>query len=189
MGISELSDTKLEITELPIRTWTQNYKESVIEPYHNGTDKVKAQINDYKEYHTDKTVRFVVSVSAEALRAADTQKGLHQFFKLQTTMSTSSMVLFDHNGCLKRYEDATEILREFYDLRLSYYDKRKKYLEGMLEAEANKLSNQARFILEKCDGSLTVENKKKNRWTMIISKLSVLQKVTVNLRRMRKMQI
>ena len=92
--ISELSDTKLEITELPIRTWTQNYKESVIEPYHNGTEKVKAQINDYKEYHTDKTVRFVVSMSAEALRAAETQKGLHQFFKLQTTMSTSSMVSY-----------------------------------------------------------------------------------------------
>ena len=32
---------------------------------------------------------------------------------------------------------------------------------GMLEAEALKLSNQARFILEKCDGSLKIENKKK----------------------------
>ena len=31
----------------------------------------------------------------------------------------------------------------------------------MLEAEALKLSNQARFILEKCDGSLVIENKKK----------------------------
>merc|ERR1712242_581460 len=71
------------------------------------------------------------------------------------------MVLFDHNGCMKKYEDATEILREFYDLRLVYYDKRKKYLEGMLEAEALRLSNQARFILEECDGTLTVENKKK----------------------------
>ena len=87
--------------------------------------------------------------------------GLHTFFKLQTTISTSSMVLFDHNGCLKRYEDAIEILREFYDLRLNFYDKRKKYLEGMLEAEALRLSNQARFILEKCDNSLVVENKKK----------------------------
>ena len=45
--------------------------------------------------------------------------------------------------------------------RLQYYQKRKNYLEGMLEAEALKLSNQARFILEKCDGSLVVENKKK----------------------------
>ena len=159
--ISEISDTKVEITELPIRTWTQNYKESVMEPMLNGSEKVAAQITDYKEYHTDKTVKFVVSMTSDKYRAADATKGLHTFFKLQTTMSTSSMVLFDHNGCMKRYEDACEILREFYDLRLTYYDKRKKYLEGMLEAEALRLSNQARFILEKCDNTLVVENKKK----------------------------
>ena len=29
------------------------------------------------------------------------------------------------------------------------------------QAEANKLSNQARFIKEKCDGKLVIENKKK----------------------------
>ncbi len=27
--ISNISDTKVEITELPIRTWTQSYKEQV----------------------------------------------------------------------------------------------------------------------------------------------------------------
>merc|ERR1712045_175316 len=159
--ISELSETKLEITELPIRTWTQTYKENTIEPFLNGSEKIPAQITDYKEYHTDKTVRFVVSMTADKLRAAEMTKGLHSFFKLQTTISTANMVLFDQNGCMKKYEDETEILREFYDLRLVYYGKRKKYLEGMLEAEALKLSNQARFILEKCDGSLKVENKKK----------------------------
>merc|ERR1711878_112455 len=41
------------------------------------------------------------------------------------------------------------------------YEKRKKYMEGTLGAEAAKLSNQARFILEKCDGTLKAENKKK----------------------------
>merc|ERR1712179_349977 len=50
---------------------------------------------------------------------------------------------------------------EFYTLRLDYYAKRKKYMEGLLGSEACKLSNQARFILEKCDGSLKIENKKK----------------------------
>ena len=38
--------------------------------------------------------------------------------------------------------------------RLEYYFKRKKYLEGMLEAEALRLSNQAR-----CDDS-SIETKK-----------------------------
>lgn len=37
-----------------------------------------------------------------------------------------------------------QIMREFYDVRLEFYGKRKAYLEGMLGAEAAKLTNQAR---------------------------------------------
>lgn len=29
----------------------------------NGTDKIQAQVQDYKEYHTDTTVRFVVQMA------------------------------------------------------------------------------------------------------------------------------
>ena len=61
----------------------------------------------------------------------------------------------------RRFDSVEEILREFFTLRLEFYGKRKRYLEGMLGAEAAKLSNQARFILEKCDNTLTIENKKK----------------------------
>merc|ERR1712079_289775 len=105
----------------------------------------------------------------EDLRKAETQKGVHVFFKLQTTMSTTSMVLFDSYGCLRRFDTVEQIMQEFYDLRLKMYEKRKKYMEGTLGAEAAKLSNQARFILEKCDGSLKVENKKKQ---LMIDELS-----------------
>ena len=73
--ISELSETKVEITELPIRSWTQNYKESVMEPMLNGSEKVPAQIMDYKEYHTDKTVKFVVSMTQDKFRSAEATKG------------------------------------------------------------------------------------------------------------------
>lgn len=54
-----------------------------------------------------------------------------------------------------------QILKGFYKVRFEVYHKRKDYLEGVLQAEAAKLSNQARFILEKCDGTLVIENKKK----------------------------
>lgn len=60
-----------------------------------------------------------------------------------------------------RFESVMDILKEFYTLRLKLYQKRKDFLEGMLEAEAAKLSNQARFIMEKCSGQLVVENKKR----------------------------
>ncbi|KAB7496958.1 DNA topoisomerase 2 [Armadillidium nasatum] len=163
--IAKLQHTKYEITELPVRTWTQAYKESVMEPLLQGKEdknpsKNVSLISDYREYHTDTTVKFVVTVPEDKMDKIENE-GPHKVFKLQSMMSLSSMVLFDHNGCLRKYNTVMEMLQEFFDLRLKFYGKRKSYLVGMLEAESNKLSNQARFILEKCDGRLTIENKKK----------------------------
>ena len=108
--VALLEDNKIEITELPIRSWTQNYKETVLEPMLHGSEKDKSDksdkseksdksqtIVDYKEYHTDTTVRFVVTMTPEKLREARNQ-GLHKVFKLQTSISTTSMVLFDDLG-------------------------------------------------------------------------------------------
>ncbi|TKR76456.1 hypothetical protein L596_017588 [Steinernema carpocapsae] len=92
------SDT-IEITELPIKTWTQNYKESVIEPMMENTDKSPQMITDFKEYHTDQTVKFVIKMDANKLREAE-MEGLHKVFKLQNVINTTSMVLFDASGCL-----------------------------------------------------------------------------------------
>ena len=39
-----------------------------MEPYLNGSEKTPAVIQDYKEYHTDKTVKFIVQMAAEKLR-------------------------------------------------------------------------------------------------------------------------
>ncbi|KAM3966414.1 DNA topoisomerase 2 [Aphomia sociella] len=154
-----LPNEKIEITELPIGTWTQNYKENVLEPM-LGTDKVKPVISEYREYNTDTTVRFVVSLLPGKLAEVEIE-GIHKVFKLQTTISMTCMNAFDHNNCLNKYEKVEEILRVFYELRLKYYGRRKDYLEGQLQAEADKLTNQARFILEKCDKGLVVENKKR----------------------------
>lgn len=160
--IGILSDEKLEITELPIGTWTQTYKEGVLEPLLHGGEKEKTPplINDYKEYNTDTTVKFIVIMAKEKLKKAELE-GIHRLFKLQTVINTTSMCAFDKDSVLKRYDTTTQILKEFYDVRLEYYGKRKAYLVGMLEAEALKLTNQARFIVEKCDGDLRIENRKK----------------------------
>lgn len=158
--VAVLQDERIEISELPVGVGTHHYKTTVLDPMMNGTEKQPPLINDYKEYNTDTTVRFLVSLSRDKLVSAE-QEGLHKFFKLQTTISLSSMVAFDKDCCLKRYDTVVDIMKEFFDLRLEYYRKRKDYLEGMLEAEASKLTNQARFIMEKCNGTLIIENKKR----------------------------
>lgn len=42
--IAIIGEGTIEITELPIRTWTQTYKESVLEPMLDGSDKQPAMI-------------------------------------------------------------------------------------------------------------------------------------------------
>lgn len=161
-NVAIIGDDKIEITELPIGTWTQTYKENVLEPLLHGSEKVKPIISDYKEYHTDTTVRFVISFAgAEFDNIKRESGGFHRVFKLSSSMSTTSMHAFDRYFSLRKFEKVNAILAEFYGVRLEFYVKRKAYLEGMLEAEADKLSDQARFILEKCNGTLTVENKKR----------------------------
>ncbi|XP_055299060.1 DNA topoisomerase 2 isoform X3 [Sitodiplosis mosellana] len=165
-NVAIVEDVKIEITELPIGTWTQTYKENVLEPMLHGSEKQKPTITDYKEYHTHTTVRFVVSFAPGEFQRLDSEEGgFHRVFKLSASMSTTTMHAFDKDNCLRRYEKVNEILNDFYTLRLEYYVKRKDYLVGSLTAEAARLSDQARFIQEKCSGQLTVENKK--RKTMI----------------------
>jgi len=48
---------------------------------------------DYREYHTDATVKFVVKMTPEKLAQAE-ENGLHKVFKLQSIISTTSMVCY-----------------------------------------------------------------------------------------------
>ncbi|XP_028674298.2 LOW QUALITY PROTEIN: DNA topoisomerase 2-alpha [Erpetoichthys calabaricus] len=168
--VSVLDSTTVEITELPAKTWTQIYKEQVLEPMLNGSEKTPPLITDYKEYHTDTTVRFVVKMTEEKLAEAEAA-GLHKVFKLQTSLTCNSMVLFDHMGCLRKYEVIQDILKEFFELRMKYYGLRKDWLLGVLGAESCKLSNQARFILEKIEGKLVIENKPKKELIQMLERM------------------
>ncbi|KAJ0015827.1 hypothetical protein NQD34_014117 [Periophthalmus magnuspinnatus] len=168
--VSIIDSETIEISELPVKIWTQTYKENVLEPMLNGTEKVPPLITDYKDYHTDTTVRFVVKMTPEKLREAEAA-GLHKVFKLQNSLTCNSMVLFDHVGSLKKYETVQEIMKDFFELRMKYYLLRKDWMTGMLGAEGSKLSNQARFILEKIQGTLVIENKPKKELIQMLQKM------------------
>tara|TARA_Y100000591_G_C21516109_1_gene537047 strand:- start:136 stop:669 length:534 start_codon:yes stop_codon:yes gene_type:complete len=56
------------------------------------------------------------------------------------------MHLFDKNENLKRYNTINEIIQNYYDLRMDYYNKRKIYEIEFLEKELNILNNKVKFI-------------------------------------------
>lgn len=55
--------------------------------------------SDYKEYHTDTTVKFVVTMTEEQLSQAE-REGLHKKFKLDSSLHTTSMVNYVYNKFL-----------------------------------------------------------------------------------------
>ncbi len=144
--IQKIDSTTVEITELPVRTWTQAYKEQLEQWLQGVPPKQPAWITvyldrdlvvfylksnilflflqDYKEYHTDSSVHFLVSLTEQEMAKAE-EEGLEKRFKISTTISTSNLVCFDKEGRIKKYENVNGILKDFYEERLKHYQARK----------------------------------------------------------------
>ncbi len=62
-----LDDCTIEVSELPLQSWTQDYKEFLETLVKTEKKEDIPFITDYKEYHTDVSVRFVITLPAENL--------------------------------------------------------------------------------------------------------------------------
>lgn len=156
----QLDERTVLISELPLRKWTQDYKEALEAMMVPGKDGEGGAVTDFKEHHTDTTVSFTVTLS-EAGMAAALSEGLLKKFKLTSTLAESNLVLWDEHGRIRKYEGTTEILAEFFDVRKRTYAKRKAWQADRLSAEWEKLKNKARFIQAVIDGQLVVAKKAK----------------------------
>eukprot|EP00930_Biecheleria_cincta_P021393 TRINITY_DN15877_c0_g1_i1.p1 TRINITY_DN15877_c0_g1~~TRINITY_DN15877_c0_g1_i1.p1 ORF type:complete len:2143 (-),score=530.30 TRINITY_DN15877_c0_g1_i1:185-6613(-) len=149
--------TRIEVTELPIRRWTQDYKEWLLEQLASAEGK-RSTLTEFREYHTDNTVHFSLSMSPDKAAAAQ-QKGLERFLHLRSTLSTTNMFLFDSHGHLRKYDSPEAILVEFAKVRLEVYGKRKEYHVGKLAREAAFLSDRARFVRLVVEEKLIVDKR------------------------------
>ena len=121
-SIRETGNNEVEITELPIRVWTDDFKAKLEEII--KAEKVPSFIKDYKEFNDHKNVHFVIQLDEKHMKAA-LAEGLAEKFKLNKTIATSNLVAFDTNGRIRKYERVEEILEEYYVFRLTMYSKRK----------------------------------------------------------------
>lgn len=161
--IERVDETTLKISELPIKTWTQDYK-IFIEKLMTGDEKknIDAEIKDFKENHTDTTVSFTITASKEIIDKFEREKeGLHGKFKLRTRVNTTNMNVFDKRGRIVKYTTPEALLESFYSERLHYYELRKDHLLQLLRREQRILSNKARFVDEVCSGDLIVTSRKR----------------------------
>ncbi|CAE7296829.1 top-2 [Symbiodinium pilosum] len=159
---TKTSTTILQITELPLRKWTQDYKE-FLQSNMPGGDQKKAKLNiyDVREYHTERSVHFVVRMDGNKLKDAEKKEGIEVAMRLKTSINETNMVLFDNEGRITKYKSAKDIMQEFAKVRLKMYDRRKKYLIQKLTLEKELLGNRARFIAMIIAKKLHVNNRKK----------------------------
>ena len=171
-GIYKVLDPKtVEITELPIGTWTENYKNMLLrmsgEKVTTKSPKKKEDENKGRkakpipkllkkidEGHSDKTVKFTLhfedNVLDNLLEGAPDKKGINLFertFKLTSSLSINNMHLYDSEHCLKKYKNTTDIITEFCKIREIFYVKRRKHMLEQLMKARNLLSWKAKFIM------------------------------------------
>jgi len=119
-------------------------------------------VKDYKEYHTDTTVKFVVEFLPGKLAELEASGDLETVMKLNVSISINNMVLWDSEGRIRKYTSVDDVLKEFFSLRLRFYEKRKDFMINDLNEQWSMLDNKVRFLLAVIKEEIIVRNRKKN---------------------------
>jgi DNA topoisomerase-2 len=182
-----VADRKVRITELPVGTWTDDYKEFLEKlmdvPAASDKDKDKDKdkgktasgtpvLKEYSDMSTDSVVDITVTFhpsyphTPKDLAAAiiDADAGTNKLEKLLglfTTQSTTNMNLFDAHEKLRKYATIYDIIEDYYVERLALYSKRKAAMLAQLANELRVLSNRAKYIQEILDDKLELRKQTK----------------------------
>jgi len=172
-----VGDNTVIISELPIGSWTDNYKKH-LDYLIIGSEEVKKDkkgkkienvqwIKSYKDLTTDSEVRFEVKFDANILsdllgkRTADGISGVEELLKLTHKMTFKSMNIYDEKKKLVHFETDEDILIYYHGIRMRYYAKRKKYMLEQLKQELFLVGIRVKFILDVIKGKVLVNNVKK----------------------------
>ncbi len=139
-----VSPTKLRITELPVGTWTEDYKMFLEELCERCAD-----VRSIDHEYTDETARFAVTFANEGALTSRlaSPAALEAEFKLVSRpITTSNMYLYNERGQIRKYASARDIIAAHYAVRLDYYGKRREALLAEMEAESVTVGAKVRFI-------------------------------------------
>ena len=183
-----MNKDKIKITELPIGTWSHDYKEfleSLIVDKKNkqtekdkkGNDKVLL-VKDFIEMCTEDNVEFIVTFYPGVINNLLNEKhefgieGVEKYMKLYTTQSSTNMHLFNEKEQLRKFDNVYQIIDEYYSIRYEYYNKRKLYLVEKLDKELVVLSNKAKFIKDTIDDKIILKKKSADEMTKMLESMN-----------------
>ena len=124
-----------------------------------------------KDTTVDFTITFVKGKLAELESNIGEHKlnGVHKLLKFVSTHTNTNMHLFDSDDKLKKYNSVSQIIDDYFDVRLNLYDVRKKHIISLLEHELVVLSNKAKYIKETLDNIVDLRRKSADQIHDILS--------------------
>jgi DNA topoisomerase-2 len=150
-----INENKLIITELPVGTWTESYREFLESLVDDGT--IVSNYDDNSGIaNINITIHFVNNALQQLLKTNTLEKKL----KLVSTIRTSNMHLYKDNVIVK-YKNANAILDDFIKIRLHAYKVRKEYIIKVLEREMAVINYRKKFIEQILNKEIVIERKKK----------------------------
>lgn len=113
VGCAEvISDNTIKVTELPIHTWTENYKASI------KSDELVKSVEEEEE-NEDADIKLTITLRENDRKVAEKLSKLRM-----DSLLSPIFVLHDSENKLREFESANEIIQEFFDYRLSCYEAR-----------------------------------------------------------------
>ncbi|QKF94001.1 DNA topoisomerase IIA [Fadolivirus algeromassiliense] len=177
-GVYDIIDENtIVIEELPVGTWTENYK-AFLDTLVTDDAKAPKKGQLLKKYIDDcgtNSIKFTLVFLDNVLQDLVKKNEIEKKLKLINKHSTTNMHLHDTKGFIKKYDKVTDILKEYYTFRLDMYNKRKDYYTKVLENQLNILSWKIKFLEYVTTGKIIVIENKKAR-----SKENVIQQVIDN---------
>ena len=151
-----IDDQTVHITELPIGTWTEDYKDFLEGMVANGSPVLK----DFENHYTAKNVKFILKLFPGV--RSTIEKDFELEFKLATSknLSLNNIHLYTQEGAIKKYKDTNEVVRDWAQVRITKYFERKKYQLKSLEKQYTLVSAKVRFIQDIIDQKISIMNRK-----------------------------
>lgn len=182
--VTRNNTTSYTITELPIGTEYQKYVEFLDKLCDNGT------IVDYDDKCDPKTdkILFNIKTTREFTKKHTDERKLYDAFHLVKSLP-EVLCCIDENNRVKEFNSIQDILDMFINIRLKFYDKRKKYILETLKQKITELSSRYVFIKGIVDKKIIISNKKKDEVIAQLEKIDKILKIDGNYEYLLKMAI
>ena len=186
--VTRTSRTSIEISELPVGLWTDDYKEYLMGLYEAG------HISRFQEHHTSERVQFHLSgtkkqIDALALPSSrkrgrpsispdtsgkkatkasssftveEVESALRSKLKLEMPMSLRNMHAFNTQSKIVKYDCAEDVCDAHYEVRMGMYHKRRENLLKKYQADVAMSSNKCRFVGDILNGDITLLRRQGN---------------------------